>query len=579
VSPRWRLLCSFVPSRVRACGPLLVLFLVAAGCQSGPPARATAPAAAQPAATPKKVTAVIRGTPKVLSVAIDSAGAGQTKGLSEIEQLVNNGLAAVDNTGELQPRLAEAVPTTENGLWKVLPDGRMETTWNLRQNAAWQDGSPLTAADLIFTAAVARDKSLAIVSDPAFDAIEALDAPDPRTLVVTWSKPFIDADRLFTNTDSTTIMPMPQHLLGQAYAGDHDTFLDLSYWNRDFVGAGPFKLSAWVPDSHLILIANDLYVLGRPKIDEIDVKFIDDASVTVANILAGAVDLTLRAGLSFEQGQQLTSEWQEGRVERSFSALPTLFPQFINPVPAAVADVRFRRAVTMAMDRRQLSQTFGGGGPVADSPYPPGTSEYRAVEQSIVRYGFDPRSALQLLDTLGYTRGSDGSVRDGSQQELSVEIQTTIDDLRQKLVLAIRDYWQKVGVGVDPVIVPRQASKDRELRATFSGFDFTVSPSVPTRFESSSIPLPKNGFRGNNRSRYSNPDLDTLIAKYFVTIPKQERLNILGEMVHIQTDQLVTIGIFFVAEPAAVSNRLRNYHPPTQRDGTLSWNAQEWDLT
>src|SRR5581483_1308045 len=192
VSPRWRLLCSFVPSRVRACGPLLVLFLVAAGCQSGPPARATAPAAAQPAATPKKVTAVIRGTPKVLSVAIDSAGAGQTKGLSEIEQLVNNGLAAVDNTGELQPRLAEAVPTTENGLWKVLPDGRMETTWNLRQNAAWQDGSPLTAADLIFTAAVARDKSLAIVSDPAFDAIEALDAPDPRTLVVTWSKPFID---------------------------------------------------------------------------------------------------------------------------------------------------------------------------------------------------------------------------------------------------------------------------------------------------------------------------------------------------------------------------------------------------
>jgi ABC-type transport system substrate-binding protein len=144
--------------------------------------------------------------------------------------------------------------------------------------------------------------------------------------------------------------------------------------------------------------------------------------------------------------------------------------------------------------------------------------------------------------------------------------------------MAIRDQWQQVGVNVEPAIIPRQASKDRQLRATFSAFDFTVSPSVPARYQSSAIPLPENGFRGHNRSRYSNPEMDALIDKYFVTIPKQERMRVLAQMIRHQTENVVTIGTFFVPEPAAVSNRIANFLPPGQRNGSLSWNAHTWDF-
>ena len=61
------------------------------------------------------------------------------------------GLANVDDHGKLRAQLAEELPRTENGLWQLFPDGRMETTWRIRSDALWQDGTPFTTRDLLFT--------------------------------------------------------------------------------------------------------------------------------------------------------------------------------------------------------------------------------------------------------------------------------------------------------------------------------------------------------------------------------------------------------------------------------------------
>src|SRR5262245_34801231 len=61
--------------------------------------------------------------------------------------LVQAGLTVVGDQRARRPMLAEAVPSLDNGLWKLLPDGRMETTWRLRESARWHDGTPLTAED------------------------------------------------------------------------------------------------------------------------------------------------------------------------------------------------------------------------------------------------------------------------------------------------------------------------------------------------------------------------------------------------------------------------------------------------
>ena len=129
-------------------------------------------------------------------------------------------------------------------------------------------------------------------------------------------------------------LPLPKHLLEQAAGEDKANFLSLPYWTSDFVGTGPFRLREWVQNSHLVLEAFDGYVLGRPQIDEIEVRYFLDPNVVIANVLAGTVDLTLGRGFSLEQALQAREQWRQGNIDISYMSWIALFPQFVNPNPA-----------------------------------------------------------------------------------------------------------------------------------------------------------------------------------------------------------------------------------------------------
>jgi hypothetical protein len=69
-----------------------------------------------------------------------------------------------------------------------------------------------------------------------------------------------------------------------------------------------------------------------------------------------------------------------------------------------------------------------------------------------------------------------------------------------------------------------------------------------------------------------DPDYDALMDRFSSTIPLQERLSILGQLVHVQTDLQLVTGFYFTVAAVMVNNRLRNVPPGT------AWNAQEWDI-
>src|SRR5437773_1211015 len=109
---------------------VLALTLIVTSCApqtsggSGAPAGASA---GQPAA-PKKVVASIFSDPAGMYQELTNRVVGSVSGLAELQGLIHAGLSYADDKNAFQPRLAEALPTAENGLWKVLPDGKMETT-------------------------------------------------------------------------------------------------------------------------------------------------------------------------------------------------------------------------------------------------------------------------------------------------------------------------------------------------------------------------------------------------------------------------------------------------------------------
>src|SRR6266545_3898103 len=104
--------------------------------------------------------------------------------------LVHTGLVTLSDQRRLRPMLADEVPSLENGRWKLLPDGRMETSWHIRDSARWHDGTPFTTGDLLFTLQVGRDPEMSAFSSQAFSFIDEGRALDPQSLTVTWKEPF-----------------------------------------------------------------------------------------------------------------------------------------------------------------------------------------------------------------------------------------------------------------------------------------------------------------------------------------------------------------------------------------------------
>ena len=84
--------------------------------------------------------------------------------------------------------------------------------------------------------------------------------------------------------------------------------------------------------------------------------------------------------------------------------------------------------------------------------------------------------------------------------------------------------------------------------------------------------------RYTNKSRYMNPEYDGLIDKYFATIPFQERVAVLGQIVHHTTDNLIVMGLFYDVEPQAVANHLLNVEMRKAELSSPIGNVHEWDL-
>jgi len=175
-----------------------------------------------------------------------------------IASAVTETLVRRDAHDELVPRLAESVPTLENGGLRVVtdaadaPDGRLEATFRLR-DAKWQDGEAITATDVRF--AWQRDKA----STPGTAArwmadrisdIQVLAARDVRVL-------YLNGERW----DDYALGPhvMPSHRLAQATPEQRTAYA------REPVHAGAFAIAAWLPGS-ITLSAYQNYVLGKPKL-------------------------------------------------------------------------------------------------------------------------------------------------------------------------------------------------------------------------------------------------------------------------------------------------------------------------
>jgi peptide/nickel transport system substrate-binding protein len=494
-------------------------------------------------------------------------------------------LELVDDQGRVLPYLAETLPALNSDSWQVFPDGRMETRTTLKPGLTWHDGAPLTASDFAFTFKVAKPAAGFSTAGAPHSVIGDVLAPDDRTIVIQWTELYPDAGRLQGGGSRLGLPPFPRHILEQAYEQEtRDAFANHPYWSREFVGAGPYQLTRWELGSFIEATAFDGHVLGRPKIDRFRFVFPGDQNAVVASLRAGAVDGAFNA-VAFPQGLELKREWagSGGTVAFVAGSMAAVLFQFRPDYarPAAIRDVRIRRALAHGIDRATLGETIWAGEvSMLETIFDPSLDYYPVIDRALVKYPYDPRASERLMAEAGYAKAAGNVYASPTGDRLTLDLKSSQARPEAPVVAA---GWRQVGFDVEESVVPRALATDPEARSSFPGMYLNVFGAQEvqqmTVLLASQAGGPENRWRGENRGGWQNPEYDALVATFNTTLEPKDRIELRARIARLISEELPSLSLSFNANVHIFRSGLRGLtRTSLYTTGAVTWNVERWDL-
>jgi peptide/nickel transport system substrate-binding protein len=240
-----------------------------------------------------------------------------------------------------------------------------------------------------------------------YDRVKQAEALDAYTVVVRLTKPFSPIVAYFDAPQAPTAI-LPAHLLERYSDLNHIPFNVLP------IGSGPFRVVEWRHGDHVTLVANPIYWRGRPKIDEIIYKVIPDHNTQVEQLRTHEVDAY------FGVDPQLLPEVSAiNGLTLKLTPIPDFHDLHFNLRDSVVSDIRVRRAIVHAIDRRRLVEaaTHGAGIPT-DSDQP---LLSWAFDSKLPHISYDPTLARRLLDAAGWRVGA-GGIRSMNGKRLTLQL-------------------------------------------------------------------------------------------------------------------------------------------------------------
>jgi peptide/nickel transport system substrate-binding protein len=466
----------------------------------------------------------------------------------------------------------------------------METTYRLRPGLRWHDGVPLAAEDFVFSWQVYMTPELGYASSPPFLHVEEVRAPNPRSVVIRWNRPYFDAGTLDAGggSSSRAFPPLPRHLLGDPFSEvTLDAFAAHPTWTTEYVGLGPYRLDRWEAGAFFEGSAFDGHALGRPKIERIRMLFISDFNTTVANMLAGDVHINVDDSLRFQQGLILKREWGP-RNAGTVLVYPGLWrwvqiqqrPELANP--QALRDVRVRKAMAHAVDKAAINEALFEGEGIMSETAIPSTVDYHALlDRAVVKYGHDVRRADQLMAEAGFARGQDGAFTSPMSGRFATDLAVLQSPANEAEMAIMGAGWRQAGFEIKEVVWPAVAARDAELRNTHAGLSATGGRNGDDALAEHStprIPSPQNRWTGSNRGGWvAPPEYDRLAESFSVTLDRDERIRMVIQMAAIFTENAVVIPLYFSPTITAFVAGLKGPQIPAA-EAAMSWNVHEWEF-
>jgi peptide/nickel transport system substrate-binding protein len=374
------------------------------------------------------LTEGIIGRPRFINPVIAKSDADR-----DMTALVYSGLLRPTPEGELIPDLASAFTISEDGL---------TYTFTLKDGIVWHDGVAITSDDIAFTVSKVRDIGLAIKS-PRRAGWEGVDVstPDPMTIVFKLKQPYAQF------LENTTMGIIPKHI----WQNVPDEEFDVSYYNIDPIGSGPYRVKGLVRDSEGLpryydLTAFKRYRGGEPYITNLRMQFFGNNDELAQAYSDQRIDqmhaLTPEAGKALESaGRQVAK-----------TPLPRIFAFYFNQNQQPVlVDKAVREALNLAVDKDMIvAKVLDGYGKTIDGPLPflemPATTTPTLQADRIAQ-------AKSILEKAGWTKNAANIYEKVDKKKKTVTLLQfsvalpDVPELRNAAELAKSD-WQKLGADV-----------------------------------------------------------------------------------------------------------------------------------
>jgi len=429
--------------------------------------------------------------------------------------------------------LAAQWPTTQNG--GISADGKVWTI-HIRPNLKWQDGQPLTAADVAFTYNYMIKNKMAMFTI-ATDGIATAKALDPTTVQIICSRPKANMETVF-------LPILPQHVWQKITPQAATT----SFANKPpIVGSGPFQTVQFVRGNYVRMIRNPYWWGKKPAVDQIIFSLYHDADTMTFDLKSGTIDAAW--GIPQAQFTALKSTADIHTVAYNFLNWGYLnFNGYSgkssgNPV---LRDWRFRHALNYAVDREKICRiAFQGYAQPGTTILPPNewtNPDLHWQPPASDLYTFDLAKASQLLDQAGYKRGPGGlRLYDGKPIVLRLWA-TTNDPAGQTEGKLIAGWFGSLGLKINfsaidyGAMVARLWNYDGSTYAPdfdmyLYDWDGYVDPGETLACETTAQ------IGGTNEPSWSNAEYDRLCTQQAAAIDPQQRKALIDHMQQIMYEQ------------------------------------------